>query len=201
MNTNTLINRLLPQLHATAEANLYATNRAELLEIIDESLKRLARKVLIFVARNTSLQTADETATYTLPERHIATLHVAIEEIGLIASSTSELEALDEAYKTTAGAPQHWYGDGEGFSKFGLYPVPEGADEIEIIEQEMPAEISELNLSCQMPAVFDDYVQALVLRRVYTKESDIQMPEVAGPLDQLISIYEATLIDLYGKGQ
>lgn len=202
MNASTIINRLLPQLHAADEASLVATSRAELLEVIDESVKRLARACLIFVKRHTGQNTANGTAVYSLPSDHLATLHVSVADVPMIASSSSEIEMLDESYKETTGTPEHWYGDGDGLNQIGLYPVPSGAAAISKVYQNLPAELSDPSvLTVQMPAVFDDYIHLRTLRETYTKESDIAMPELAAPLDKLLMLYEAAAVQLYGRGQ
>lgn len=202
MNAGTIITRLLPMLHATSEANLVATTRAELLVLIDQSLKRLARLSLIFTKRTTNQNTANATPTYSLPSDHLASLHISVANQPMIASSSHELETLDEAYQSSAGAPAHWYGDGNGLETFGLYPVPTSTAAISKVYQSMPAEITDPSaLTVTMPAVFDDYLQFRALRVTYTKESDIAMPELAAPLDNLLSHYEAAAIQLYGRGQ
>lgn len=202
MNASTLITRLLPALHASSEANLVGTSRADLLERIDESIKRMARLALFFIVRDTSISSANGTATYTLAANHLATLHVSLGGVPLISSSRHEIESLDEDYKATTGNTEHWYGDGEGLNKIGVYPVPTASKTFAIIEQEIPAEISDPSaLTVTMPSVFDDYIDIRLLREVYTSESDICMQEVAAPLDKLLTVYETAMIQLYGKGQ
>jgi hypothetical protein len=202
VNAGTIITRLLPQLHASVEANLVATSRAELLKLIDESVKRLARISLIFTKRHTAQNTAAATATYALPSDHLATLHLSVADVPMIASSSTELEMLGEAYKETPGTPEHWYGDGDGLETFGLYPVPTGTATIAKVYQSLPAAITDPSgLTVTMPEVFDDYIHLRTLRETYTKESDIAMPELAQPLDKLLGLYELAAVELYGRGQ
>lgn len=206
LNVNTLISNILPALHSDSLANLTWWSDAELTRFFDEALKHHARKHGVFIKRDSSITLVQATAVYSAPTRHIATLHVSLDGVGLIASSTSELELLDDTFKTTQGTPTHWYSDREGQNKIGFYPVPDAVAATknpEIIYFEYVAELDEahVNTSVPTPAPIGDYLEAVVLRAAYSKESDAALPEVAQNLGELVKLYEQVIVNLWGMGQ
>lgn len=207
LNVNTLISNLLAPLHSDSLANLVFWSDAELTRFFDEALKSHARRHGVFVKRDaSSITLVQGTAVYSAPTRHIDTLHVTLSGVGLIASSTSELELLDDAFKTTQGTPAYWYSDREGQNKIGFYPVPNLAAvglNPEIIYHEYVAELDEahVNTAVPVPAAVGDYLEAMVLKAAYSKESDCAIPETAQNLDELLKLYDSVITSLYGISQ
>ncbi len=125
IDTTQVIDELLPSLHATSRANLYPWSEADLIQWMDEALKRLARLVCVFVGRQADSLTVPGTASYALPTQHIATLHVSYGTTPLAPANMLELEARDPAFLTTPGTPDHWYEDLIGLATVALSPVPD----------------------------------------------------------------------------
>lgn len=207
VSVNTLISNLLGPLHSDSTANLCFWTDAELTRFFDETLKKHARMHGVFVVRDTSSITLVQgTAVYSAPARHLDTLHVALDGAPLIASSSSELEVLDDAYKTTQGTPQYWYSDKEGQNKIGFYPVPNLAaagKHPEIIFHQYQPELDEahINTTIAVPAPMGDYLEAVVLGECYGKESDARLPETSAAMKQLAKLYERIIEGLYGVAQ
>jgi hypothetical protein len=207
LNVNNLIANLLPPLHSDTLANLVWWTDGELSRFFDEAVKSHARRHGVFVKRSiTAITLVQGTAVYDAPTRHIDTMHVALAGVALIASSTSELELLDDAFKTTQSTPTHWYSDREGQNKIGFYPVPDALNAgllPEIIYHDYPAELDEahVNTVVPVPTPIGDYLEAQVLRAAYNKESDAALPEVAQNLSELIRLYENVILQLWGESQ
>ncbi len=77
INTQTVIDNLLPDLHSDTRAHLNFWAEADLIQWIDEAVKRLARKSMMFVQRDATITTVPGTATYTIPAWHLATVHAS----------------------------------------------------------------------------------------------------------------------------
>lgn len=211
LNATTLISNMLAPLHTDSAANAVFTTDSELTRFLDEALKNLARKFLVFVVRSTTaIDPVQGTVTYNAPSRHICTLHLTLLPDGsaanaqpLTASSTTELEGLDEAYSTTQGTPEYFYLDRSGINKIGLYPVPNAAaadDTIEIIYAEFPATLDEAHPGSDIPTIqtIADMLEADVIRAAYAKESDFALPEVAKNLEGLVNLYNSAIGQYWG---
>jgi hypothetical protein len=207
ISVNDLISNLLGPLHSDSAANLVWWTDAELTRFFDEAVKSHARKAGVFIVRDiTSITLAQGQAVYDAPARHISTLYVALDGVPLIPSSSSELELLDDAYKTTQGTPQYWYADKEGANKIGFYPVPNLAaagKHPELIINQFPAVLDEAHstTTIPVPACTGDYLEAVVLGEAYDKESDARMPETANGMKQLAAFIEEIDLKLYGGSQ
>lgn len=214
LDVEDLISNILPHLHTDTAANAVFTSDPELTRFFDEALKEHARKFLVFVVRDTDdIDLVQGTAVYDAPDRHICTLHVTLlpdgdaeEAADLVASSTTELEGLDEAYRTTQGTPRYWYSDRSGVNQIGFYPVPNAAaanDTIEVIHAEFPEELDEAhdNVDVPVPVPVGDMLEARVLQAAYGKESDFALPEVAKNLGELVSLYEQAITAYWGNAQ
>ena len=207
ISVNDLITNLLGPLHSDSTANLVWWTDGELTRFFDEAVKSHARKAGVFVVRDiTSITLVQGTAVYDAPARHLDTLYIALDGVPLIASSSSELELLDDSYKTTQGIPLYWYADKEGANKIGFYPAPNAAavgKHPELIINQYPAVLDEAhsNTTIPVPACTGDYLEAVVLGEAYGKESDARLPETSAAMKQLAKLYEQIFDDLYGVSQ
>ncbi len=206
LDINDLLSNLLGPLHSDSFANLVWWSEGELTRFFDETVKRLGYRAGVFAARNTNGVTlVAGTATYALPARTIDVLHVSLSGAPLIASSTSELEMLDDTFQSTEGTPSYWYADRSGL-KIGFYPVPNtaaGGLSPELIIHQLPEELDEAHVvdEVPVPAPVGDYLEMAVLMRAYAKESDAALPEVAANLQQMIALVEQAMRGLYGEAQ
>jgi hypothetical protein len=130
--------------------------------------------------------------------------------VALSASSTNELELLDENYQATQADDDHpilyWYEDKSGQNKIGVYPVPAAADAgntLEVIYHQYPTTLDEAhsNTTITVPTPIGDYLECVVLGEAYGKESDGRMPETSAAMKQLAALYEEVILDYYGEAQ
>lgn len=201
IQTTTVITNLLPSLHAAALADLTFWTEADLITWMDDALKRLARVARVWVERDTSITTEAGTATYALPARHLATIHVSFGAAPLRPASAAELEARNPAYQTAAGTPDHWYEDGLG-RNVGVAPVPEGATALPLLMQAWPPALdtAKLNTLVQAPAPLAGYLAMYVLAKAYGREGESEMPDVAMHAEARCQMYEEVFAHLYGRG-
>jgi len=202
IDTTQVITELLPALHADSLGTLYFWTEAELLQWLDEALKKLARKTMIFVERSIATATAADTATYPLPPRHLATLHVTYDSSSLQPATQVELEARDEEYATTPGAPDHWYEDKLGLATIGVTPVPEEEKPLPIIYSVFPPTLDASQFSTlfvQAPAPLKGYLAMAALAKAYGREGESEMPDLAQHCAARLQLYEAICEQYYGK--
>lgn len=201
IDTTAVITALLPALHADSTADLMFWALTDLIEWMDEGLKRLARVAGVFVERDTSITTVPGTAAYPLPERQDATLHVSYGTAPLRPASMIELEMRDPGFMTTTGAPDHWYEDGQGWN-VGLCPVPAAAVNVPLIMTAWPPALDagQLNTLVQAPAPLAGYLSMYTLAKAYGKEGESEMPDVAQHCAARCQMYEQIFGKYYGPG-
>lgn len=200
-----VIDEALPSLHAGSRATLHHWTEAELLEWLDDGLKRLARLACVFVGRVASTVTVEGLATYALPPRHIATLHVSHVTRPLRPANTIELEALDPDYQTTEATEDspitHWYQDLLNGQYFGVRPVPVILGEpLPMIYEGYPVPIDLGQTLVAAPAPLKGYLTMFLLWRAYSKESETEMPDLAAHSKARCELYEQLFTSYYGRG-
>lgn len=97
-------------LNAEDATNLIHWTEAELIEWANQGQWDLARRFGMWVERDATTTTMHEVATYTLPTRHLSTIHVTLARRSLRAASVRELEALSATWSTDA-CKLRWPGD------------------------------------------------------------------------------------------
>jgi hypothetical protein len=204
IDTTQVIDDLLPSLHSDSRANLTFWSAADLVEWMDEALKRLSKIACVFVGRSVSILTVAGQATYTLPDRHIATLHLSHVVNPLKPASTLELEMKDSAYATRASAtPSHWYPDLLNGASFGIAGVPAVSDQVlPIIYEGWPPALDGggLQTLVSAPAPLKGYLAMCVLAKAYGREGESEMPDVAHHCAARVSMYEEVFTRYYGAG-
>lgn len=216
-SATTAITSLLPILHRTnaaltgASSNAAITadlvwwSRKELLRWYDESLKKLALMVPVFIRRDTSSIVIEAgTSLYDKPARNVRTMYAALNDVSLRPATTMELEARDGFYQTRPGTPERFFEDKVG-NKLGLYKVPEAGDVgavVEVIQSEWPPEVDEngSNVTVAAPVVINDYLEMCVLVEAYRKESDGACPEVSAQVSELVRLLDGAIMDTWGEG-
>lgn len=196
MNVTDIITRLVPQLHSDTVNNLSVWTECELIQWVDESVKRLARITGSFVERDiTSISLALDQMRYTLPARHVATLFVTLDDKPLIPTSTTQLEALDPNWENAdIDTPARWAEDKE-LGQLIIYPPPDPPNvskTVGIIMLAYPAELDcpKVNTSVVLPKPLEDYCEIVALGKAYGKDSDLRLPEVASHAAQRAQLYE-----------
>ena len=201
IDTTQVITDLLPSLHADSTAHLTFWSLSDLINWMDEGLKRLARVCGVFVERDTSITTANATATYALPERHDTTLYVSYGTTPLRPAAMIELEMRDTAFQTTPGTPDHWYEDGQGWN-IGLSPVPTAAVSLPLVMACWPPALDtgQMNTLVQAPAPLAGYLSMYTLSKAYGREGESEMPDVAQHCAARCAMYEQIFEKYYGAG-
>ena len=202
IDTQAVISDLLPSLHSDSRAHLNFWTESDLIRWIDETVKRLARKAMIFVERDTSTTTAAGTATYPLPTRHLATLHASYGTTPLRPAAMVELEARDDAFQTTTRTPDHWYEDKLGPGTIGLAPVPPDIVNLPIVMSCVPpdVDVAKSNTLLQAPAPLKGYLAFSVLAAAYGEEGESEQPDLAQHCRARIQMYDQILQQYYGPG-
>lgn len=205
IDTTEVLADILPSLHAasTSDSDLYWWKLTDLIEFMDEALKRLARKAGVFVKRSTSVTSAVGAPTYSLPADHVAILHVTYGTEPLRPSGTLELESRDSDYRSTQGTPDHWYLDQLGDYTMGLSPVPNHAgDTVPIIYTAIAAELddAQLNTLVTAPTPIKGYLAMCILAEAYGRESEMEMQDLSQHCKGRIAMYEAMMASYYGSG-
>jgi hypothetical protein len=204
IDTAAVIDRLLPSLHADSRADLAFWTAADLVDWMDEGLKRLARVAAWNIELDSSITTANGVASYPLPERQDATLYVSLGNPGvtpLRPASMIELEARDSTFMTDTGTPDHWYEDGQG-DNVALTPVPTSAGAVTLVISAWPPALdaAQLNTLVQAPAAFAGYLSFYVLGQCYGKESEAEMEDVSAHCKERCGLYEKLFTHYFGPG-
>jgi len=206
LDTTQVLTNVLPALHAasTSDSDLTFWKLTDLIEFMDEGLKRLARKAGVFVKRSTSITSAVGSATYSLPDDHVAVLHVSYGTTALRPAGTIELESRDENYRTTQGTPDHWCLDQLGDYTMGLSPVPNHAgDSVPVIYTALAPELDDAqeNTLVTAPSPLKGYLTMCILAEAYGREGEMEMQDLAQHCKGRIAMYEAMMADYYGMGE
>lgn len=198
LDTSQVIDEALYPLHAGSRADLTFWTEADLLEWLDEALKRLSRVACVFVGTTTSTLTVQGQASYALPPRHVATLHISYQTTALRPAATLDLEMRNPDYQTTQGTPDHWYQDLQGGSSFGLAPVPDTNDQpLPIVYEGWPDPDQPL---IGAPSPLKGYLAMKVLEGAYGREGEAESPEIAAHCKSRAEMYEQLLVSYYGPG-
>lgn len=201
------ITLITPHLHATSIGQAEFWDDAEITRFFDEQVKEYAKTVQAFVVRdNTSIVLVESQAAYSYPDRAVSIIAIALDGVPLIASTSDEMEALDDDYQTAEGTPEYWYPDKGGVNSFGLYPVPDGDADgkaLDCLYHEYSADLDEEHENSVIPvhAVVGDYLELRVLGEAYNKESDGALPESARSARMVATIYSEALMQLLGGSQ
>ncbi len=201
----TLLNHLYPLLHATSAADLQFWTDDDLKTFLTNRLQDTVKQYgLLVEIDSTSITLVAGTQAYPAPPDHLDTMHVALSGKPLIASSTYELERLDNSYQTTpstAAKPvKRFFEDKQGFNIIGLHPVPAAAEaglHPEVIYHSFPCDSE----SIELPKVIGDYLELLTLGEAYSRESDLSILETAQSAKALASLFEDRMQQLYGQAQ
>lgn len=202
LDSTQVIDDLLWTLHCSSRADLTFWSEADLIQWMDECLKRLSRVACVFVGRQAATLTVPSQATYALPDGHVATLHVSYNTTPLKPAGTLELEARDPSYQTTTGTPDHWYEDLLGSGVVGLCPVPDGQQFYPIIYEGWPAALDagKQQTLVAAPAPLKGYMAMYVLAEAYGREGEMEAPEIAQHCRERLNFYETLLQFYYGRG-
>jgi hypothetical protein len=188
---------LYPFLNVQDAADLEDWTDAELLLWLNQGFERLARKAQVFTERATVSVTSGS-ATYSLPARHLGTIHVSLGGSPLRAASRAELDALDDDWKTSAGTVTHYLQDaGAGLGSIRLYKEPQANGTLALIRTFTPAAIT-AGTATALPDILADHAFVHALGEARRREGDSAMPETAEVCDQLRGVYEQLAREYWG---
>jgi hypothetical protein len=202
VNAATVIAELLPALNTVAIADLTFWTKTELYGYADEAVKRLARSVGLFVERDAATAIIPGTATYSLPTRHISTVHVSLGGRALQPAAIQDLEALDDVWPATEDEePTHYVQDGAGCEQLTLYPkLAVGASgNIAVIHRQYLATVTEASPAFSAPEAVREYLTFRMLESARSKESKAAMPEVAAWAGQMAGLCEQAAQAYWGE--
>jgi hypothetical protein len=98
---------------------------------------------------------------------------------------------------------KRWYEDKMAFNTIGFHPVPSTASGAgllpEVVYHAYPCEIEDDGISA--PGFVGDYLEFQAIGEAYSKESDLQMPEVAQAARGIAALYESIIGNLWGPAQ
>jgi hypothetical protein len=202
IQTTQVLDRLLPDLHTDSYANLTFWSKPQLVQYLDDAAKQLSRAALLFIERDTSQSTVPGTATYPLPTRHNATLHISFATTPLRPGTTIELESRDRAFQTTPGNPDHWYEDDLAIASIALAPVPTTAAPLPMICAMYPPDLDtgQVNTLLQAPAPVAIHLSYFVLAKAYGSESETEEPDLANHAGAMVAMLEQVFQHLWGEG-
>ncbi len=203
IDTTVVLANLLPDLHSTSFANLNFWLKADLIQWMDEAAKQLSRACMMFVERVTGTNTSNGTATYSLPTRHNATIHISFGTVPLRSATAMEMEARDPAFQTTPGPPDHWYEDTIGITSVGLVPVPTTSAALPMICSMAPPDLDTaqvMNVLLQAPSPVAAYLAFYVLAGAYGREGESEQPDLAKHASARVKMYEQIFSHYYGPG-
>jgi len=201
IDVSDVLKSLLPALQAESFNQLDFWTETELYQFADEAAKRLAREVGGFIVRS-SFAVVANTAEYSVPARHMATIRVSLAGEALSVSNFEEIDALDEDWPTTAAD----YCDRvfhPTLETLRLYPIPntEVSGSVAIVFARYPAEITAAAAIVSAPLCLRDYFTWSVLAAARERESEAAMPEVAQWLGGVVGLYTQMMKGYWGGTQ
>lgn len=195
----------IPSLNASSAGELTAWTETELYEFCDEAAKRLASRMGGFVERDATIALVVGTHTYTLPARHLSTIHLSLGTAALRPASAAELEALSATWveDTGAAALSYWIQDGVGLEQFRVYPIPAAglSGNFGVIFHRYPAAIAAGSATIAAARCLLDYFTLRILEAARGKESREAMPEAAAWCGQAAEVYEQACRAYWGEVQ
>lgn len=188
-------------LNATDAATLIHWTEAEIIEWANEGQRDLARRFAMWVERDATTTTADAQASYTLPTRHLSTIHVILAGRSLRAASVRELEALSSTWTTDACTgtitPTRYCQDVTGTTSIRLYKIPNSALTLAIVYHEYLADLA-AGGNPDMPDAVADWLWLRMVAEARAKESDGSMPEAAKFCRDVMGVYEQAFAGYWG---
>jgi hypothetical protein len=194
-----VIDDALPALHAASRADLTFWSEVQLVQWLDEAVKRLAAIAAVFIGRNVTV-TVPGTATSVLPPQHVVTTHVTVDGVSIRPVGTMELEARDPAYLTTQGTPAWWYEDMLDSGIIGLAPIPDSAVSLAEVYNGFPPPLDLQQTMLDGPPPLKGYLAMCLLAEAYGQEGEMEMPDVAEHCRGRVKLYEQLLERYYGQG-
>lgn len=205
INATGILTGILPTLHSSDFATLYNWTEAELYGYLDEGLKRLSRIACVWTGRVSSILTSAGQPLYSVPARHVASLHISHAETPLRPANQLELEMRDPDYRTTPATAlrpaSHWYPDLLNGGQFGVSPVPASTgNALPVVYNGYPPAVSSIAPLIAAYLPLESYLGMYVIWRAYQKEHEAEMADVAAQAKAVCELFEGVLVKLYGKG-
>jgi hypothetical protein len=199
---------IYPTLNAQGPGDLVWWTDSELYAWMDEAAKRLSRSTGCFLTRDDTTVVVAGTGSYSLPARHVSTVHASLEGRMLDRVSVQELEALDSAWPNAQAPlsqpfPLRYSLDAEGLNSIALYPKPNtgGGGALAIVMHRSPTTIAPGSSLVALTAPLREYFTFFALGEARSKESKGAMYEVGAWYRKLAGLIEEIAIGYYGQAQ
>jgi len=188
-------------LNSEDSANLIHWTQTELIVWANQGQLDLARRFGMWVERDATNTTGAGASSYTLPTRHLSTIHVTLGGRSLRAANVRELEALSATWGTDACTgtvtPKHYCQDEMGTTTIRLVKIPNSAESLAILHHEYPVDLAAASQP-DMPNVVADWLFFRMIAEARGKESDGSMPEATKFCRDVQGIYEQTFAGYWG---
>lgn len=201
-----LLDCLYPRLHAAGASDLVWWTETDLMGWANEALQLLSRQARLFVRRDTGNATVNGQRAYTLPARHIATLHAAYANKPLNPTDRDLLDALDAAADAAVcgvgASPSRWYEDTLGLhSTIGIYPSPSAAAALALLFVRQVELLTGSLSTMPIPRCMAAFIQDYVLGEAWGHDSDFSMPELAAHFVSKREMYLGVYRQYWGPRQ
>lgn len=200
VNSSEVIGNLWPPLNASGPQDAVFWTQGQMIEWFNEAGRRLSGCGGVFVVRDTSLTSVLSTGSYTLPDKHQATLQADLAGKVLKPRTVQEVEALDATWPSTAGVPDAFLLDVEGAKTITLYAKPNSANAskaIGLVMRTLPDEVTAAAGFLAAPPFLAEFFTFSILAEARSTETRAQMPEIAqwlkGLSDMMISAIQGYL--------
>ncbi len=146
----------------------------------------LARRVP-FMALRTTLSVVAGTAEYSLPARHVGTIHVSVAGYSLRPTSVEELDALDDDWRTYEDYSERYIEGLGGEKKVRLHPKPIVTATGHIAYTEHPSDDS---TTLAVPHALKEYFRLAIIAGARGSGDKGSMPEVAAWCTRVMGLME-----------
>lgn len=191
----TVLNDTYAQLGAAGSSDLEFWTTGALTRFGQDAAEQLCRRVPLLVKR-AALNVASGTAEYAHPAHHIQTVHLSVDQYSLRPTTVQELEALDDAWRTSQDYPERYVEGLGGDETVILYPNPIVAAAGAIVYQ---ANVDESSTTLEMPPVLSEYFRLAMIAGARRSEGKGAMPDVAQWCEGVMSLIEQAAAQYWGN--
>lgn len=197
-------NELWPPLNAAGPADAVFWTETDLYDWFNQAAKQLAIRGRVFTRYDhTSIVIATGTAAYVIPDDQINTVQADMNGLVLRPRNVQQLEALDNDWPSTTGAPNSFAQDTQGMRQLTLYPKPTVGSNGKIVGlaiEVFPDDLTSAAAILALPQCLREYFTFFALGEArLTKETRAQMPEIAKWCKSVVSMLDGVVAEYWGQ--